>query len=114
MTEDDSLGELLAATKNVAAGRVHCSVTIGSALFADAAWVRVIDPEERLVDEKALTKRELDVLRLVKQGLSNKEIARCLILEESTIKNHLHRILVKLGVPSRRHAIRVAYDYGLL
>lgn len=56
----------------------------------------------RAADE--LSPRELQVLQLIERGLSNKEIAECLVLEVSTVKNHVHRILKKLGAQRRSHA----------
>jgi DNA-binding NarL/FixJ family response regulator len=53
----------------------------------------------------ALTDRELDVVNLLCQGLSNAAIAKQLWLTEKTVKNHLHRVFTKLGVRSRTEAI---------
>ncbi len=57
-----------------------------------------------------LTKRELEVLEFVRQGLSNRQIARALWISESTVKVHVHHILEKLGVQSRTQAAAVAPD----
>lgn len=62
----------------------------------------------------ALTKRELDVLRLVATGLTNREIARELFVTEATVKSHLVHIFTKLGVDSRSRAIHVAQETGLV
>jgi DNA-binding NarL/FixJ family response regulator len=55
-----------------------------------------------------LTERELEVLHLLKRGYSNRAIAEELILELGTVKNHVHHILQKLNVTSRRAAVRYA------
>jgi DNA-binding NarL/FixJ family response regulator len=64
--------------------------------------------------DPALTPRELDVLRLVGGGCSNREIARRLFLSEGTVKNHLSRILDRLGLRDRTQAAIYARDHGLL
>ena len=60
-----------------------------------------------------LTDREQRVLRLLAQGLSNREIAAELTVSERTAENHVSHILVKLKVPSRTDAARYAVDHGL-
>lgn len=61
-----------------------------------------------------LTPREKQVLELVAAGLRNKEIARELEIAVPTVKNHVHKILEKLGVRRRREAIRAAFEMGIL
>jgi DNA-binding NarL/FixJ family response regulator len=61
-----------------------------------------------------LTKRELEVLRLLSEGLSQKEIARNLVISSKTVAAHIQHILGKLGVHSRAQAVGYAYRRGLL
>ncbi len=69
-------------------------------------------PDEELIE--MLSARELEVLRLVEEGASNKEIAQKLVISEGTVKNHLSNILGKLTVKSRVQAVRKAKDLGLI
>ena len=61
-----------------------------------------------------LSPREQEVLRLVAEGLSNAEIAEALYLSQATVKTHLARTLVKLGLRDRVHAVIWAYEHGLV
>lgn len=61
-----------------------------------------------------LTGREIEVLRLLATGASNKEIARTLFVTEATVKSHLVHIFTKLDVDSRSRAVHVAHDTGLI
>jgi DNA-binding NarL/FixJ family response regulator len=69
---------------------------------------------ERIEAPPALTPRELDVLRLVASGYSNREVAGLLVLTEGTVKNHVSSVLAKLGVRDRTRAVLRAIDLGLI
>ena len=100
---------------------------IGRAVLAAAAGQAVLDPEvqQRLLsaavrapaaqpdhDPDELTPRESDVLRLIAQGKSNREIARALYVSEATVKTHVNRIFAKTGSRDRTQAMRYAYTHG--
>jgi DNA-binding NarL/FixJ family response regulator len=69
-----------------------------------------VDPSD-LPDE--LTPRELEVLKLIAAGLSNREIADALVLSNATVKTHVNRIFYKTGARDRAQAVRNAYRHGL-
>jgi ATP/maltotriose-dependent transcriptional regulator MalT len=62
----------------------------------------------------ALSRRELEVLELVKDGLSNHQISKRLFLSQATVKSHLVHIYAKLGVDSRTAAVAVATERGVI
>jgi len=61
-----------------------------------------------------LSKREVEILKMVAIGLSNKEIAQKLVIAEGTVKNHLTSIFYKLGARDRMHAVLVGRKYGII
>ncbi|MFI9205789.1 response regulator [Streptomyces sp. NPDC053048] len=97
-------------------------VAAGEALLAPTVTKRLIQEFSRLGAPKAptqervadLTERETEVLVLVAQGRSNSEIAGRLVVAESTVKTHVSRILVKLGLRDRTQAAVFAYEAGLV
>jgi len=104
--------ELLAAVHTIAAG---------DSMLSPSVTRRVIDrmaqqPTPKLVDQArldALTPREREVLERIARGLSNREIAAALAVEESTIRTHVKRILMKLELRDRIQAVIFAYETGL-
>lgn len=89
----------------------------GDALLSPDVTRSVIQQFSRPVVQAApvgLTEREADVLALVSRGLSNAEIAAELFLGEATVKTHVSKILIKLGVRDRVQAVVFAYDNGLV
>jgi DNA-binding NarL/FixJ family response regulator len=96
-------------------------VAAGEALLAPSVTRRLLErfardvPEERTPPSlEVLTERELEILRLVAQGLSNAEIAAELVVGETTVKTHVSSILRKLRLRDRVQAVVAAYDAGLV
>jgi DNA-binding NarL/FixJ family response regulator len=104
--------ELIAAVHTIAAG---------DSLLSPSVTRRVIDrmaqqPTPDLADQARLhdlTPREREVLELVARGLSNREIAAALVVEESTIRSHIKRILMKLELRDRVQIVIFAYETGV-
>jgi len=99
---------------------VH-TIDDGDSLLSPSITRRVIDrmaqqPIPELADQSKfdeLTPREREVLRLISRGLSNREIAAALFVEESTIRTHVKRILMKLDLRDRVQAVIFAYETGM-
>jgi len=105
LLKDTEANELRQAIKSAAAGQVQLSPQVAARLLQE-----VRTPDQ---DHPKFTERELDVLRLLAEGKSNKEIAQSLNIGEQTVKTHVSHILDKLGVPSRTLAALYAIRIGL-
>ena len=94
-------------------------VADGGSLFAPSVTRRLIEEFARRAptsqaDLSLLTDRENEVLRLVARGMSNTEIGTALFVTENTVKTHVARVLMKLGVRDRVQAVVLAYESGLV
>ena len=104
--------ELIAAIHTIAAGDSLLSPSVTSRVVERMAGQPPPDAtSDRRLEE--LTPRETEVLALVARGRSNAEIAGELVIEESTVKTHVKRILAKLGARDRVQAVILAYETGL-
>jgi two-component system, NarL family, nitrate/nitrite response regulator NarL len=100
LAPDARVDELVTAVERVAHGETVCTPEVAAALARHvAALSRRSDP-----GESRLTRRETQIISLIDRGLSNKEIARDLGIEISTVKNHLHNVFEKLRVRRRAEA----------
>jgi DNA-binding NarL/FixJ family response regulator len=113
-------GFLLKRTRPEDLIRAVHTVAAGESLLSPSVTRRVIDrmarqaaPDVGEVSIEELTPREREVLHLLAAGLSNAEIATELVIEESTVKTHVKRILMKLGLRDRVQAVIFAYEHGL-
>lgn len=112
VARESSIHELITTILSVDKGEFCCPPQIAAVLFNRIQkMTRKITenfPFQGAITEAAsqdLTRRENQILGLMTQGLSNKEIAKALIIQVSTVKNHVHNILVKLEVHSRTQAV---------
>jgi RNA polymerase sigma factor (sigma-70 family) len=104
---------LIAAIHTVAAGEALLSPSVTQRLIDHVARHPVIaEGANPQLDE--LTPREREVLELIAQGLSNREIAAELTVEETTVKSHVKRVLMKLQARDRVQAVIFAYESGLV
>ena len=104
--------ELIAAIHTIAAGDSLLSPSVTRTVIDRMA--RQPTPDTSVVQRlEELTPRERGVLELVARGLSNGEIAKTLVIEESTVKTHMKRILTKLRARDRVQAVIFAYESGL-
>jgi DNA-binding NarL/FixJ family response regulator len=104
--------DLIAAIHTIAAGDSLLSPSVTSRVIERMSGQPAPDAErDARLDE--LTPREREVLALVARGMSNGEIAAALVIEESTVKTHIKRILGKLGARDRVQAVIFAYETGL-
>lgn len=97
-----SIGELAQAARRIASGDTVCSAAIAEKLFHHLRNAALGDSSPAI--DMVLTKRQQQVLHLIKEGLSNKQIARRLSLGTSTVKNHVHSLLGRLQVSRRAEA----------
>ncbi len=70
--------------------------------------------DERRLKDLGITKRELEILALIAQGMSNREIAEKLFVSENTVKTHSSRLFDKLGAKRRTQAVQIAKEMGLI
>lgn len=103
--KNTSRSELATAIRRVAAGGHYFSEEVIATVLRGAQQEALAEP---------LTERELQILRLLTDGLSNKDVGERLYLSPDTVKSHLVNVYRKLGVESRAHAVAVAIRRGLV
>ncbi|MEV0804072.1 MULTISPECIES: response regulator transcription factor [unclassified Kribbella] len=125
-SDDDSVLSALRAGARGFLTKDADAESIGRALQAAAAGQSILDAEvqRRLIEGAAtpkpadlagsgLTPREIEVLRLIADGLSNTEIARHLVVSEATVKTHINHLFAKANLRDRAQAVAYAYRLGL-
>lgn len=114
LLKDASADELAQAVRVVAAGDALLAPNITKRVIAEFSRVTRTARIPERGRAGILTERETEVLSLIAQGLSNAEIAETLVVAEQTVKTHVGRILVKLGLRDRTQAAVFAYESGLV
>lgn len=104
LLKDAPREELLKAVRDVASGNTVLAPSVAGRLVKQV----------RSPQREVLSQRELEILRLVADGTTNREIARTLFISEATVKTHLLHIFEKLAVSDRAAAVSAAYQRGLL
>jgi len=112
LLKDSSIDEVAQAVRVVADGQSLISPSMAIKLLDEFKQMSRADRHQ--VPTPRLTERELEVLKLVAQGLNNREIAKRLFISENTVKNHVRNILEKLQLHSRMEAVMYAVREKLL
>jgi DNA-binding NarL/FixJ family response regulator len=116
LLKDVPADQLVAGIRVVASGEALLAPSVTKRLISDFAAARAAQavaesPPSGLSD---LTAREMEVFKLIARGMSNSEIAAELVVSETTVKTHVARILMKLGLRDRVQAVVLAYESGLV
>lgn len=111
LLKDVSLKDLATAVRTVAAGGTLINPVITERILRSFKTKAATGSDADIANE-ALTRREIEILRLLAAGYSNREIADALGVQEGTIKNHVSNVLSKLGVRDRTRAVLRAIELG--
>ncbi|GAB4433359.1 MAG: response regulator transcription factor [Chloroflexi bacterium OHK40] len=117
MLKDADSSEIIAAVRTVASGQALIQPSITRKVVAEFTRLAARAPAAAAKPQdlaEPLTERELDVLRLIAAGHSNREIAEVLVITEGTVKNHVSNLLAKLAVRDRTQALIRARELGLI
>ncbi|HEY1821971.1 MAG TPA: response regulator transcription factor [Trebonia sp.] len=114
LTKDASAEEIEAAIRAVHRGQTWLDPKVQARLVSALGDVRPAEPPRPTAGLSGnLTPREVEVLALIGEGLSNREIGERLVLSQATVKTHVNRIFAKIGTQSRAQAVRYAIGNGL-
>jgi DNA-binding NarL/FixJ family response regulator len=111
--KDASAVEVARTIRAVAAGEAVCPSALSGVLFQWVARHKPAIPSLHIKNRLGLSRREQQLVGLIQQGLTNKEMASRLNLSEQTVKNHVHRMLRKVGAPDRLAIVEVCRNEGL-
>jgi DNA-binding NarL/FixJ family response regulator len=111
--KEASFDHLVDTIRSVHRGESFCSPQMTASLFTRIAEL-ASEKMPSLQNSVKLTGRELEIISLIAEGLSNKEIAQRLFIETQTVKNHVHNILDKLQLQNRLEAVQYARERNLL
>jgi DNA-binding NarL/FixJ family response regulator len=111
---DASLADLISSIRAACQGEVICSPRLAYQVFSRIAQLAPRKSNRIILELLNLTPREIEILRLIADGLSNKQIAEKLNLSFYTVKNHVHNILEKLRLTNRSELVHFALLKGLV
>lgn len=114
VVKEATADDLLGVVRAVARGEAPVSPRIAATLFSRLAELAATQRAREISGKVKLTPREIQVLSLVADRLTNKQIAARLYVETQTVKNHVHNILEKLNLRHRYQAVQYAQEIGLL
>lgn len=114
MLKDSEPDDIVAAVRAVAAGNGTLDDSLTQTVIREFSRRRQTQPVSVANGSDVLSPRELDILLLLAQGMSNEAIAAELVLEQSTVKSHVSRMLPKIGVSSRLQAVVWAYQQRIV
>jgi DNA-binding NarL/FixJ family response regulator len=114
LLKEISIDEVADAVRSVWAGQSRISPSMAAKLLTEFAAMSKRAEERQQLPAPRLTDREMEVLKLVAQGLNNRDIAKELFISENTVKNHIRNILEKLHLHSRMEAVVYAVREKLL
>jgi len=110
LLKDVSLNQLVTGIRTVADGGTLLFPAITERLLKN--FSAKLPPSQTVPQENPLTKREVEILRLLASGYNNREIAEAFAVAEGTVKNHVSNILAKLSVRDRTRAVLKALEHG--
>lgn len=105
--KDASPMDILAAIRSVARNEANCPPNLCLSLFRYVSSSLTSMPSQRVKSELGLTRRQQQLVPMLAQGLTNKEIALQLNLSEQTVKNHIHRMLQRVGAEDRLSVVQM-------
>lgn len=111
VTREQGFADLVAAVESAARGETLCSPAVAATLLRRVATLAGVGAGR---PPRQLTARELEVVDLIDEGLSNKQIAQRLTIQLATVKNHVHSILEKVGAAHRAQALAYLREQGLV
>jgi DNA-binding NarL/FixJ family response regulator len=114
LLKDVAPADFVAAIRVVAGGEALIAPTVTRRLLERFAHLPMPGDAAYAAQLEELTEREVEVLRLVAQGLSNREIADRLVLAEPTVKTHVSHLLLKLDLRDRAQLVVLAYEAGVV
>ena len=114
LLKDTPPEQLVAAIHVIAEGEALLSPSITRRVISEFVKGTGPKPQAQFPRLQDLTARELEVMKLIARGLSNAEIAKALFVSETTVKTHVARILMKLGLRDRVQAVVLAYEAGVV